>query len=103
MLRPLRFLGSSWPWRSAAYLVSGVVVGAVTIVLFFTIGLLLLPLVPLSGIAAGRVERWRMRLVDVEPTPNPHQPMKPSGRWAWMRARLGEVATWRELGYLMIS
>ncbi len=103
MLRPLRFLGSSWPWRSAAYLVSGVVVGAVTIVLFFTIGLLLLPLVPLFGIAAARVERWRMRLVDLEPTPNPHTRLKRAGRWAWMRARLGETATWRELGYLMIS
>jgi signal transduction histidine kinase len=75
----------------------------VTSALCFTIGLLLLPLVPLYGIAAARVERWRMRLVDLEPTPNPHPRLTQSGRWAWMRTRLGETATWRELGYLMIS
>jgi hypothetical protein len=103
MQRPLRLLGSSWPWRSLAYLISGVVAGAVTTALLLTVGLLLFPLVPIAGMYFARSERWRLHLVDLDPTPDPHPPIQRSGRWVWLRARLAEAATWRELGYTMIS
>jgi len=104
MQRPLRFLRSSWPWRALAYLLSGVLLGAVTIGIVLTIGLLVLPLtLVLGGVFVARVERWRLRLVDLDPLPDPHSPPARSGRLSRLRAWLGEAATWRELGYMMIS
>jgi signal transduction histidine kinase len=112
--RPLLFLASSWPWRSLAYLVSGVVLGAATIpvlvmltfagliLTLVVVGLVVLLAVQLSGIPVARLERWRLRLVDLEPAPDPHRrPDRPGWR-AWLFTRLREQATWRELGYVVV-
>jgi signal transduction histidine kinase len=113
--RPLRFLSSSWPWRSLAYLASGAIVGAVTagvltaltfagvILTIVMVGLVVLLAVQLSGIPVARLERWRLRLVDLDPAPDPHRrPDRPGWR-AWLFTRLREQATWRELGYVIVT
>jgi signal transduction histidine kinase len=113
--RPGRFLGSSWPWRSLAYLVTGVLSGVLTLVglavlvvagaflLAILVGVLTFPTVVLSGTVVAKVERRRLRLVDLDPAPDPHRRLLPRGRWAWALARLREQATWREFGYAMLS
>ena len=103
MQRPLSFLRSSWPWRSAAYLMTGVLLGAATI-LVTAVGLIVLPLtLVLGGVFVARIERLRLRLVDLDPLPDPHAQPTRSGRFKRLRSWLGEAATWREVGYMMIS
>jgi signal transduction histidine kinase len=114
-LQPLSFLASSWPWRSLAYLLSGVLVGAATglSLLLLAVGtvfgtLAVVGLVGLlglafSGIVVARVERRRLRLVDIDPAPDPHRrPDRPGWR-GWLRTRLREQSTWREFGYMAVS
>jgi len=104
MQRPLRFLRSSWPWRSAAYLLTGVVVGVAMTLFTITVGLLVLPLtLVLGGVLVARVERWRLRLVDLDPLTDPHATPVRAGRLARLRSWLGEAATWREVGYMVLS
>ncbi|CCH30128.1 Two-component system, sensor histidine kinase [Saccharothrix espanaensis DSM 44229] len=93
---PLRFLGSAWPWRCVAHLSGTVAVG---VVLWFPV-LALLPALPLLGVPVGAVERRRLRLVDPAPAADPHLVAGPGVR-AWLRRRLTEPATWRELGYAL--
>jgi hypothetical protein len=74
MSRP-GFLLSAWPWRSAAYLLTGAVTGAAALVGIVTaaaaggalavvlVGLPLLVLVALGGIPVAVVERSRLRLI----------------------------------------
>jgi signal transduction histidine kinase len=98
---PLRFLASSWPWRSVAYLLTGWIVAivwaAVTMLLLIVpaFGLALL----LGGIPLAAVERRRLRLVDPAPAPTPHPRPDRPGIWAWLSTRFREPVTWRELGY----
>ncbi|MFF5296405.1 sensor histidine kinase [Paractinoplanes globisporus] len=114
-MRPTEFLRSPWPWRSLAYLIGGALLGFATILA--VVGLLLAGLVltvvvigvagyvatVLAGVAVARLERWRMRLVDDTVVPDPHgRPPRPGLR-AWVTLRLREQATWRELGYTMLS
>jgi signal transduction histidine kinase len=113
--RPGRFLGSSWPWRSLVYLLTGVLVGVATLaglLLLLAVGAILIPLVvglltpvafALSGTVVARVERRRLRLVDRDPALDSHRRPDRPGRWAWARTRLREQATWRELGYAMLT
>jgi len=113
--RPLGFLASSWPWRSVAYLSSGVILGALTggviigllvagtLLALALVGLFAFLGVALSGVAVGRFERWRLRLVDKDPLPDPHRRPDRKGRVAWVRTRLREPATWREFGYTVVS
>ena len=116
--KPTWFLRSAWPWRSLGYLVSGVLLGAVTgtAYLFLAIGgaalaivlvgLLAFPAMVLLSMYVARFERWRLRLVDPDPAPDPHRPV-PTGTWRerrqWIVARLREPVTWREFGYAMVS
>ncbi|MFF1919833.1 sensor histidine kinase [Streptomyces sp. NPDC058221] len=113
--RPAGFLTSSWPWRSLAYLAGGVIVGAIA-VLVFTAGLatgivllvVLLGIAPLVGLVLGStvvasVERRRLRLVDLDPVPDPHRTPEAPGFKAWVATRLKEQATWRELTFTLIS
>lgn len=112
--RPLGFLLSSWPWRALAYLVTGVLLGAVTlgiltamiaagvVSLIIVVGLVLLLATALSGLAVARLERWRLRLVDADRTDDPHQAPAEPGFRAWLRTRLAEPATWRELAFTFI-
>jgi signal transduction histidine kinase len=113
--RPGRFLGSSWPWRSLAYLLTGVLVGVGTLIslvvvlavgtvlIALIVGVLTLPALVLLGTVVARVERWRLRLVDRDPARDPHRRPDRSGVWAWALTRLREQATWREFGYAMLS
>jgi signal transduction histidine kinase len=116
--KPTWFLRSAWPWRSLAYLLSGVafsfiagcvylalaIGGAVTAIAL--VGLLAFPIMVLLSIYMARFERWRLRLVDPAPAPDPHRrlPTRTWGeRWRWVTGRLREPATWREFGYTMVS
>jgi signal transduction histidine kinase len=113
--RPLSFLTSTWPWRSLAYLATGVVVGAAAVAVFVTglvAGLILLvvlvgvaPLVGvvLSSITVATVERRRLRLVDLDGMPDPHRRPEELGFRAWVSTRLTEQVTWRELLFTLIS
>jgi signal transduction histidine kinase len=60
--------------------------------------LLFPPLLLLVGIPIGALERLRLGFMEPRPVPDPHAPAPPSG-WAWVRRRVTEAATWRELGY----
>ncbi|MCG7527472.1 sensor domain-containing protein [Streptomyces sp. OfavH-34-F] len=113
MARP-GFLLSAWPWRAAAYLLTGAVTGVATLVVLVTlaavcgvlvlvlVGLPLLVVVALSGIPVAWVERRRLRLIDGDPVSGRHQVPAAPGLWAWLTTRLREQATWRELGYALL-
>lgn len=113
MSRP-GFLLSAWPWRAAAYLLTGAVTGVATLVGIVTVaavcgalaivlvGLPLLVVVALSGIPVAWVERRRLRLIDRNPVSGRHQVPTVPGLWAWLTTRLREQGTWRELGYALL-
>lgn len=108
------FLLSSWPWRSAGYLLAGAVTGAVALVLIAAtaaagavltvvlVGIPLLVLAALAGIPVAWVERHRMRLIDADPAADPHRAPLAHGLWAWLTTRMREQATWRELGHALL-
>ncbi|MEU0832725.1 sensor domain-containing protein [Streptomyces sp. NPDC005969] len=109
-----RYLLSSWPWRSAGYLLSGAVAGAVVLFVItlgvllggaltlVVIGLPLLALMTLAGIPVGALERVRLRLMDRVPASGPHRRPAEPGLWSWLAFRYREPATWRELGYALL-
>ncbi|MGF1237751.1 sensor histidine kinase [Streptomyces sp. 2-6] len=113
MRRP-GFVLSPWPWRSAAYLLTGAVTGALALVGIVTaaaagavlavvlVGLPLLLLTALAGLPLAWVERRRLRLVDLDPAPDRHTPPAGTGLRAWLSTRLREQATWRELGHALL-
>ncbi|MCX4454155.1 sensor domain-containing protein [Streptomyces sp. NBC_01340] len=108
------FLLSSWPWRSAGYLLTGVLTGVVALVgivitvaaggilALVLVGLPLLVLAALSGIPVTWVERHRLRLIDRDPAPVRHRAPEAGGLWPWLTTRLRERMTWRELGYALL-
>ncbi|MCX4823325.1 sensor domain-containing protein [Streptomyces sp. NBC_01142] len=98
------YLRSAWPWRSAGYLASSALTGiaallALVVLVVFSLILVGLPLLVLAGVALAVLERRRLRLVDLEPAPSPHRTPAEPGLGAWLRLRLTEQATWRELAY----
>ncbi|MGW6938029.1 sensor domain-containing protein [Streptomyces xanthophaeus] len=109
--RPLHFLGSWWPWRCWGYLGSGFLLGyAVLLTLALLlglgvvlavagIGLLLLLGAVVGAVPLGALERRRLRWVEPARVPDPHASLAGAGAAAWLRTRLRERATWRELGY----
>ncbi|MER5933500.1 sensor domain-containing protein [Streptomyces sp. NPDC002054] len=111
---PRRFLFSWWPWRCWGYHLSGAVLGwAVLTVLavlagagvllsLLGIGLVLLTLAAVSGVPLGALERRRLRFVEPAPVPDPHGALAGAGPLSWLRTRLRERATWRELGYALL-
>ncbi|MEW2623294.1 sensor domain-containing protein [Streptomyces sp. NPDC048106] len=113
MSRP-GFLLSAWPWRSAGYLLTGAVTGAVALVGIVTVaavcgaltlvlvGLPLLVLLALGGIPVAWLERHRLRLIDRDPVSGRHRMPTAPGLRAWLTTRLRERATWRELGYTLL-
>ncbi|MEU3527839.1 sensor domain-containing protein [Streptomyces sp. NPDC038707] len=110
MARP-GYLLSPWPWRSAGYLLTGALTGALALAGFAVavavggvlavvlVGLPLLVLTALAGIPVAWVERHRLRLVDLDPAPHQHAQPAAAGLWVWLTTRLREQSTWRELGY----
>lgn len=110
----LRLARTSRPWRSLAYLVSGVPVGLlclVAIVILAVSGVVLLPVVlgvlPLMalaqvGIPVAVVERARLRWVDPRPTPGTHAWLPAIGWFRRSQTRLREPATWQELAYTVL-
>ncbi|MCK0091857.1 sensor domain-containing protein [Rhodococcus sp. F64268] len=108
---PRRFLLSWWPWRAVAYLATGAALGALTaavvamaiVLSIYIVGLVLLAASLLMGISIARWERTRLRLVDEEPTFDPHVRVTERGLRAWLRVRLRERVTWRELGYAVVN
>ncbi|MBT2400160.1 sensor histidine kinase [Streptomyces sp. ISL-100] len=111
---PLRFLTSSWPLRCWAFLFGGMVLGLAVLVsfaalLFFGVmlsvvgvGLVVLTLTTVFGLPVANMERRRLRLVEPVPPPDPHSSLAGVSARAWLRTRLRERATWRELGYAVI-
>ncbi|MEU5215801.1 sensor domain-containing protein [Streptomyces sp. NPDC020807] len=102
-----RFPLGSWPWRAGAYLATGALVGGIAalglIVLgAFSLFLVGLPLLLLSGPVLAALERRRLRLVDLDTAPDPHRTPATPGLAAWLRLRVGEQATWREFGYALL-
>ncbi|MFG1922241.1 sensor histidine kinase [Cryptosporangium sp. NPDC048952] len=101
---PLRFLTSSWPWRSTAYLLTSWIVAMVWV--SATALLLIVPAFGLAlllgGIPLAAFERRRLRLIDPAQPESPHvRPPRP-GFWAWLSTRFREATTWRELGYAVL-
>ncbi|MFI6681232.1 sensor histidine kinase [Kribbella sp. NPDC050470] len=107
-----RYLVSSWPWRSYAYLFTSVPVGVVTIGVLFglaaasavlspiLIGILLIAMFPLIGVVIGRVERWRSGLVLIDGISSPHAKMPESlSLREKLKFRRREQASLRALGY----
>lgn len=104
---PWRFLGSAWPWRSAAYLVTSVPLGILVVVVLGTgLALGVLTLVVVVGVAllaglpvlvgvVGAIERRRLALVQ----PPPAATMSPRERF-----RLGRrlPMSWSEAGYAVL-
>ncbi|GAA3487265.1 sensor histidine kinase [Streptomyces cremeus] len=113
--RPTGFLVSAWPWRSLAYLVGGVLFGAAVtavfavvlaagaVLLLVLVGVVVLAGLVLAATSVASVERRRLRLVDLDPVPDPHRGPRAPGPRAWVRHRLTEHVTWRELAFTLVS
>ncbi|MBT2441267.1 sensor domain-containing protein [Streptomyces sp. ISL-36] len=106
LTRP-RYPRTAWPWRSAGYLASGVVTGvaallALLLLVVCSLFLVGLPLLLLAGVALGGIERRRLRLVELDPAVDPHRVPEAPGLAAWLRVRVREQATWRELAYAVL-
>jgi signal transduction histidine kinase len=107
-------LGDGRSWRAALYLLSSVPLGAVTLITLsllatigaalslIVIGLPLLLVLVLTGVPLASLERRRLRLIDPEPLADPHRDPDRTGLVAWLRTRLRERATWRELAYAVL-
>jgi signal transduction histidine kinase len=108
------FLVSAWPWRAWTYLATASLPGALGLSVLAAdlavggglakalIGIPIVAALALTGIPMGRVERWRLRLIDPEPITDPHQVPPRSGLRCWLATRGREAVTWRELGYAVV-
>jgi signal transduction histidine kinase len=119
-----RLLVSSWPWRSASYLLTTVPVALAAaaglaipwlvlvarlaagdyqvgvIVVLILLGVALIAAVgPLIATPLAELERRRLRMVDTRPVGSGHRDAAPAGPVSWLRARYADPATWREVGY----
>jgi signal transduction histidine kinase len=108
------FLVSAWPWRAWTYLATASLPGALGLSVLAAdlavggglakalIGLPILGALALAGIPMGRLERWRLRLIDPRPAADPHRRPARRGALCWLSTRGREAATWRELGYAVV-
>jgi signal transduction histidine kinase len=119
-----RLLISSWPWRSAGYvLVTGPVAVAaaaglaipavpwlmlaaggyqvgVAGLLILLGGVLVAALGPLIAVPVGALGRWRLPMVDTRPSsPGHRRTAAATGPGSWLRARYTDPQAWREAGY----
>jgi signal transduction histidine kinase len=101
--RPVRYLGSRWPLRALAYVVSGVPVGLFALVwLVVSVVLGAVALTPLAIWPLAALERRRLALLGGPPVVDPHAAPTGAGPRRWLRTRYGEAATWRELAYAVL-
>ncbi|MFD7865698.1 sensor histidine kinase [Streptomyces sp. NPDC059783] len=110
-LRERTYLRTAWPWRAALYLLTSVPLGPATLAVLLLlavagsaltvllIGVPLLLTLALAGIPLAALERRRLRLADPRPLAPAHREPDGTGLASWLRTRLRERATWRELGY----
>jgi signal transduction histidine kinase len=110
---PFRFLISAWPWRSLAYLLSGALVGFVTLVALLVtvgigvatipliIGLFILGGLPMLGYVVGTVERRRLRIITGDIEIRSARP-EVEGLRARLKQARREPASMRELGYAVL-
>ncbi|MGW7094037.1 sensor histidine kinase [Streptomyces sp. NPDC054874] len=108
-----RLLGGR-PWRAALYLLTSVPLGVATLVALLllavagsaltvlVIGVPLLLTLVLAGIPLAALERRRLRLIDPAPLLDPHREPPEPGLASWLRTRLQERCTWRELAYALL-
>ncbi|WP_051837152.1 sensor histidine kinase [Streptomyces sp. NRRL WC-3742] len=113
--RPSAFPFTRWTPRCWAHLLGGALLGppllvALTVLLALGLGLSVVGLglpvllaLALAGIPVGAVERWRLRLVEPVPLPDPHSRLPGAGPRARLRTRLRERATWRELAFAALT
>jgi signal transduction histidine kinase len=119
-----RLLISSWPWRSARYLLTTVLVAlaaaavlaipwlvlvarlaagdyqaGVTVVLVLLGTALVTGLGPVVVTPLADLERKRLRMVDTRPAVPPHRKSPAGGPVAWLRDRYTRPDAWREVGY----
>jgi signal transduction histidine kinase len=118
-----RLLISSWPWRSAGYVLAslpaavvaaaGLAVPAVpwlmlaaggyqpgVIVLLVLLGgVLVAVLGPLIAVPVAALGRWRLHLADTRPLDASHRGTAAAGPGSWLRARYADPAAWRETAY----
>jgi signal transduction histidine kinase len=119
-----RLLISSWPWRSAGYVLvslpvavvaaAGLAIPAVpclmlaaggyqpgVIVLLVLLGgVLVAALGPLTAVPVAALGRWRLHLADTRPLDASHRrTAAAAGPGSWLRARYADPAAWRETGY----
>src|ERR1700722_20421727 len=100
------FLVSAWPWRAWTYLATASLPGALGLSVLAAdlavggglakalIGIPILAALALAGIPMGRVERWRLGLIDARPVADPHRvPARPGVR-CWLGARRRGGAAW---------
>ena len=123
--RPWSLIRTSWPWRSLAYVLATptTLIYLLLVTLLTLVYLLLLttalipvpvyvgatplifvagaaicwPLTMLAGVPLGRVERARLRWVDLNEIENPHQPLRGVTLREWVRVRVREQSTWTEV------
>lgn len=108
------YLLSAWPWRAAAYLLTGAAGGAAVlagllvwvaaggILAVVLVGLPLLAVTVLAGLPVAALERRRLPWVDPAPAPSAHAPLRTPGVRAWLTTRLRDRATWRELAHTLL-
>lgn len=113
--RPLGSVATVWPWCALAYLLSGVTFGVIVALVLMLVlaagvltalvlvGVAILVSVALFGIPVAAIERKRLRLIDLDPAPDPHKKPAQPGIKTWVRTRIHEQVTWRELGFMALS
>jgi len=119
-----RLLVSSWPWRSAGYLLTALPLelaafaglaipwlvlvarlaagdyqAGMIVVLILLGAALIAALGPVIAMPLAELERRRLRMVDARPVGSGHRKAAAAGPVSWLRARYADPATWREVGY----
>ena len=119
-----RLLVSSWPWRSAGYVLASLpaaVVAAaglaipavpwlmlaaggyqpgVIVLLVLLGGVLVAALGPLIAVPVAALGRWRLHLADARPLDaGQRRTAAAAAPGSWLRARYADPAAWRETGY----
>ncbi|MGW2617660.1 sensor histidine kinase [Streptomyces sp. NPDC001500] len=109
------YLLSPWPWRAAAYLLTGAAGGALLlaalavwavaggVLTLVLVGLPLSAALAFAGLPVAALERRRLRWVDPAPAPSAHAEPGAPGVRAWLTARLRGRATWRELAHTLLA